>query len=177
MNWTEIKRFKPAFLFLGIFLGTYFIGNLLYGFWVESYRPIADPATWEVTKESSWILNQMGYQTTAQNHTIKATVLLVNDGRAVLGVYEGCNGINVFIVYIAFLIGMGPMNREKIVMVALGSLSIHLLNLGRIVGLFWVALNRPESFYMVHKYIFTAVLYLAVFILWMVWLYRMRKYV
>lgn len=179
MKWEELKRFKPTFIFLVAFLGFYLAGNLLYGFWIESYRPIPDPATRLVTDQVSFFLREFGFQTTVEDSQRKATVILLNNDLPILGVFEGCNGLNVMIVYIAFLIGMGPMGWGKVFFLVIGSMVIHFLNLARIGGLFWVVLNRPESFYMVHKYFFTAVLYAAVFFMWLLWLVymlRMRKY-
>jgi hypothetical protein len=45
----------------------------------------------------------------------------------------------------------------------------------RINLLFWVAKNYATYFYYVHKYIFTAALYVIVLLLWWVWAYRILK--
>ena len=56
-----------------------------------------------------------------------------------------------------------------------GILMIHLANVIRIALLFWVAKHHETWFYYVHKYIFTAALYVIVLLLWWVWVSKMIK--
>lgn len=165
----ELRRFLPALAFVGKFVTLYIIGNLLYGWMVESYSPQPDPATEWVTRQTARLLTIIGYPSVFQNSNSDPTVLINWNGKSILSVYEGCNGLNVMIVFLAFMIGIGPYNKKFFWFLLSGLIVIHLMNLGRICGLFLVAVHLPTSFYFVHKYLFTAILYVLIFLLWLIW--------
>lgn len=164
-----IREFKPTLLFLGKFLALYFFCNLLYGLYVSSFRPHPDPLTNQVTWQTSEILNSLGWENRIEDHATKASTFIEYAGRKILSVYEGCNGLNVMIIFIAFIVAFGPLNKTTLWFIPLGILLIHLSNLGRIFLLFFVTLDFPDFLYVTHKYIFTGVIYLMVFLLWIVW--------
>lgn len=164
-----IHEFKPVIFFLARFLSIYFIGNILYGLWVNSYEPLPDPATHAVTVQTSWLLNISGWENTVADNPAAPTTSIVHESRPIIAVFEGCNGINVGIIFIAFLVAFGPWVKALFWFSVSGLLVIHLANLLRIGFLFLVSLYFPDAFYFVHKYMFTAFLYVVVFILWIVW--------
>jgi exosortase family protein XrtF len=168
-----MKDFRPALRFLLTFVGIYVAGNVLYGIYVEYYAPGADPATTWVTSQIVGILKLLGQNTGAVSSDESPYVLLTSDGRTILRVFEGCNGINVVIVFIAFIVALGGKSRPVIIFLLTGFLIIHLANLTRILLLYFTAMHRPLLFYYFHKYFFTAALYGVVFLLWIAWT-RMR---
>lgn len=164
-----IYEFKPVIFFLVKFLSIYFVGNILYGLWVNSYEPLPDPATHAVTVQTSWLLNISGWDTTVSDNPDAPTTNIVYESRPIIAVFEGCNGVNVFIIFISFLFAFGPWVKPLIWFSVSGLLVIHIANLLRVGLLFLVSLNFPDAFYFIHKYIFTAFIYVVVFILWVVW--------
>jgi exosortase family protein XrtF len=164
-----LKEFKPALLFLGKFLLVYFLGNLIYGFYVESFGEKPDPVTSLISHQTSWILNKTGYNTRTEDHSSSPKVIIEENGLGVLNVFEGCNGVNVMIVFIAFLIAYGGRIVSLIVFLISGVILIHLFNLLRVCYLFYLAYNNSQTFYFYHKYFFTATLYAVVFGLWAIW--------
>lgn len=164
-----IKEFKPTLLFLGKFLALYFVGNLLYGLYVTAFEPHPDPITNLVTGQTSWLLNSSGWDNRIEDHATKPSTFIEYEGRRILSVYEGCNGLNVMIIFIAFVVAFGPLNKTTLWFIPLGILFIHLSNLGRIFLLFFVTMEFPDFLYITHKYIFTGIIYLMVFLLWIGW--------
>lgn len=167
------QEFKPTILFVVKFLGIYLIGNILYGFYITSYYPTADPATEWVTKQTAGILNQIDPPVVAYKKANKAMVI-IKQVKPIVGVFEGCNGLNVVIVFLAFVIAFGPMHKSMIWFLPLGILIIHLTNIFRIGALFFISRDYPHQLYFFHKYFLTAFMYGVVFILWFVWL-RLHK--
>ena len=163
------KEFRPALRFLFIFVGLYLAGNIIYGLWIESFLELPDPATKAVTVQTSAILNRLGYTTTVQENTQGPTVFLSNEVKIVLNVFEGCNGINVMIVFVAFLAAFGGSGKKLAWFLPGGIVLIHLSNLIRLILLYVVAVGYQRYFYYVHKYIFTAAIYIMVFALWIIW--------
>lgn len=167
-----IKDFKPAIFFLLRFLGVYLIGNILYGFYIESYQDKPDSATYVMARHTSWLLNQCGEITAIRKNPYGPTMLLHNEYAPVLNFFEGCNGLNVMIVFLAFMAGFGGNKKNMIWFIPAGLVVIYLSNLGRLTMLYYVAEYYQSLFYYVHKYLFTAILYVIVFGLWALWIMK-----
>jgi exosortase family protein XrtF len=170
MTAINLKEFKPTILFITKFVSLYFVLNLGYGFYVKSYGNKPDAATVWVTNQTSKIVSWAGWETQTRDIPKKPTTSIVYQGKGIVSVYEGCNGINVAIIFLSFLIAFGPLNRSLAWFLPIGLIAIHLANLGRIIGLFFVVIYMPGAVYFSHKYLFTAVIYAVVFALWLVWL-------
>lgn len=170
-----LKEFKPALTFVGKFLGLYLVGNLIYGVYVESYKDAPDGITHAVAAQTSWVLNVTGYDTHYAPVQGAPKVAITTGARDVLRVFEGCNGVNVMIVFVAFLFAFGGRARALAVFIVGGILVIHLFNLLRIGLLFHLALHDSPRFYYYHKYFFTAILYFVVFALWALWVMKFNE--
>lgn len=173
MNW---KENRPALKFLGLFLGVYGIGNLLYGFYIEYNYPGVDQVTQWVSHQSSWLINLLSdLEITSVLNSSTPTTLLMENDKIMLRIYEGCNGINVMIVFIAFIMAFGGLSKRGALFMSGGVVIIHVANLIRIALLLAVAKHYESWFYYVHKYIFTAALYVIVLGLWWVWVSKILK--
>lgn len=168
-----LKDFKYSFLFLGKFLAVYFCGNLLYGLYIDSFKNSPDPITYWVTNQTSQIQRQCNVPSSIQVNEGKKSISMRYDGKGAINVFEGCNGINVMIVFVAFMVAFGGPIKQWLWYVPFGLLMIHLFNLLRIILLYAVAQNNSPYFYYVHKYFFTAALYLVVMGLWIIWVAKL----
>lgn len=169
---SALNEFKPSIFFLLRFLGVYFIGNLLYGFYVESFEDRPDALTQLATYQTATCLRSFGLDVTARDNTQGPTVFLETDRDIVLSVYEGCNGLNVMIVFVAFMVAFGGPVKKMLWFIPAGLIVIHIFNLGRISLLYFVAQRYEEYFYLFHKYFFTAIIYVVVFLLWALWILK-----
>src|SRR5688572_12022010 len=160
-----LREFKPAFIFLGKFLGIYIVGNLIYGVFVESFGNQPDTVTSAVTKQVSVILSWFGEQSSIVNSLGKPNVLLQNSCDTVISVYEGCNGINMMIVFVGFILAFWGKKKVILPFILIGLVVLHISNLIRILLLYYAAVTLENYFYFIHKYLFTAALYLIVFML------------
>lgn len=171
----KLSDYKPALRFLGYFLGSYFVLNLIYGLWIESLGQHPDAMTHLVSYQSGKILELLGFEASVVLSQTGPTVGLMNGGQTVLNVFEGCNGINVFIVFFSFLLAFGGSIKKMLWFIPLGLVVIHLSNLMRILLLFWLAERESHYFYYFHKYLFTAAIYAVVFVLWWIWIKQTRS--
>jgi exosortase family protein XrtF len=169
MSSFSIKEFLPTILFLVKFVGIYLVGNFLYGLYVTAYEPGPDPATQWVTDQTAVVLTACGWPADTNDLVNKPITNLKHKGKNILAVYEGCNGINVMIIFVAFLFAFGPVSKLLFWFIPLGLAVIHLMNLARITLLFWVSIYMTDYMYFMHKYFFTAILYVVVFVLWVWW--------
>lgn len=172
MSAISFSEFRPTILFLAKFLALYLAGNLVYGLYVTSYNPRTDPATRIVTENTAMVLGVCGWDVSIQDHSRKPNTMIMRGGKEVISVYEGCNGINTAIIFIAFVVAFGPVSKRMLWFLPLGLVIIHLVNLGRIGLLFYVVEYMPDYLYFTHKYLFTAILYGVIFLLWVWWVKR-----
>lgn len=172
---STLKEFKPAFVFLGKFMGLYILGNVLYGIYIESFGDAPDVLTISITAQVSWLLNSLGEGVTCAVNVEKPTVDIWLAGTRILKVFEGCNGINVMIVFIAFIFAFGGTIKMRALFVIVGLFLLYVMNIARIAFLYFMALEYEQYFYYVHKYFFTAILYAVVFGLWVIWVFLYKK--
>lgn len=163
-------KYKSALRFLGIFVGLYLLLNTFYGFWIQHYYPQVDPFTFSVAKQVAAILTFFGQAFSAMAEQQSANVALWLNNEVVVYVFEGCNGINVMIVYLSFLVAYKGTIRQFLMFCFGGLVLIYLLNLVRVGLLAEVALFYPEQLYFFHKYLFTGFIYTLVFVLWYYWI-------
>jgi exosortase family protein XrtF len=165
----SFREFRPTIIFLLKFVGLYLIGNILYGFYITSFEPRPDPLTHVIAVQTSIILNVCGYRVEVDDRENKPTTNISYFGHARLSIYEGCNGLNIIIIFLAFIFAFGPVTRTLLWFVPLGLSIIHFTNLCRITLLFLVSEYMPKAMYFMHKYFFTAILYVVIFALWIWW--------
>lgn len=165
-----MKELKPALRFLAVFVALYLVLNVLYGLWISSFEDCPDPATVIVTRQTSAIVNTLGEETTTFPKPGSASMSILKGMRSALNVYEGCNGINVMIVFVSFMFAFGGRLKSMAWFIPLGIVLIYATNLVRVTGLYFIAEYWKEYFYYVHKYAFTAFIYLIVLILWWLWI-------
>ena len=168
-------KYRPSVLFLLRFLGVYIVGNILYGLWVVSYGNLADPMTTLVAKHSALLLNLLGINASILPSILEPNVSIMLDGQVVVNVYEGCNAINVSILFIAFIAAYRGRISKSAIVIVLGLISIYVFNLLRVSGLFMVAKYFPNQLYLMHKFVFTGVIYAFVFFLWFIWVRSVSK--
>lgn len=173
MQASKLKEFirsnKIALLFIAKFVSIYFLCNVLYSGYIQFNYPIADPYTVTITKQVSYLLNIAGQGTQTIVSTDSPSVGLKKVGKSGVDVFEGCNGVNVMIVFISFILAFTNSRRKMWVYLLLGLTGIYLLNLVRVMLLFEIAIHYPQHLYLFHKYILTSFLYTFVFIIWYYW--------
>lgn len=177
-----LKEFKPTILFLAKFFGLYLILSVLYGMYIKSYDeqkpPQLDSITRAVTYNVVQVAELFGYKgsvvqndhmnfTSEEEQTFDSIYL---NGAYAISVEEGCNGINIMILFLAFVIGFNGRLKQMLWFIPLGFLAIHAFNLGRLLLLAYMNVElNGNGFHFFHKYFFTASIYLAVLGIWYVW--------
>jgi exosortase family protein XrtF len=166
---------RAIIFFLVKFIGFYLVLNTLYGFWFESFEPRADPLTHLVTRQSAWVISLFEPDIVTEPYTNSPEVSIKQREKVVINVFEGCNSINVMIVFLSFIVAFAGQWKDTLAFSAASLLLIYLLNLARVILLFFVAKYYPNSLYFFHKYLFTGGIYLVVFVLWYLWIQKFRK--
>ncbi|MGC4023580.1 MAG: exosortase family protein XrtF [Cyclobacteriaceae bacterium] len=174
MDFNFIKQNKNAIKFLLVFVALYLGLNTIYGFYTQSYLPTSDPITRSVSSQVVWVLSLFDESIVSFPSSFSEYVAVGNDRENLIYVFEGCNGINVMIVYLSFLVAFSGPLKPFLKYFSIGIISIHILNIARIGLLYGVAFYFPEQLYFFHKYLFTGIIYIIVFVLWYFWVRSVR---
>lgn len=164
-----MKDQKTIIFFLLKFVGLYIVLNTAYGFWIASYEPMPDPTTTLVTHHSVSMISLTEKNVTVGVPVGNPNVPVIDNGTAIIQVFEGCNGINVMIVFLSFVIAFTGTLKKTVWFVVAGLVLIYIANLFRVSLLYFVAKYYPDNLYFFHKYLFTGLLYILVFVLWYFW--------
>jgi exosortase family protein XrtF len=164
-----MKDQKAILFFLLKFVGLYVVLNTVYGLWISSYAPLPDPVTKAVTHQAVACIALTENNISIGSITTSPNVPILKDGRAVVNVYEGCNGFNVMFVFLSFVIAYTGTLKKTLLFSIVGLVIIYIFNLFRVSLLYFIAEYYPNNLYFFHKYLFTGVLYGIVFVLWYFW--------
>lgn len=171
-----IHEYREAILFLVKYVVIYIVLNTLYAYYVDYYSPNADPLTVIVTRHTEGLLSL--FDSSVDSYVVSGSqdVPITQNGTTVMSVYEGCNSINVMIVFVAFIIAFRGPFKLFLRYFLLGLIAVYLINLLRLMGLYSVSLHFPETFYFFHKFFFTGVIYLFVFLIWYYWISAVKRW-
>ncbi len=182
----NIQEFKPAIMFLVKFLVSFVSLSLLYSFvYLKPYKAAKypDPMTRWVTDQSVWSLNLLNFNAHAEikpkdgdiEETAKGmfktdeSVYILYGEKDTVRVVEGCNGLAVMILFLAFIVAFAGPWQRKVWFIILGIIIIHLANIFRISLLSYISTQFELSDYKIQKHLFTTFIYLFVFGLWYWW--------
>lgn len=121
------------------------------------------PFTGLVARASHMILNLAGMGT-----QVAGTILHGEDGFAV-NILNGCNGVYVMGIVAAAVLAFPSTWREKALGVMVGAIGVQIINLIRIVTLYYIGLRHPAVFEQFHYYVWQTVVIILSMAIWMFW--------
>jgi exosortase family protein XrtF len=165
-----LEKFKPTLSFLIRFGLIYGIGSLLYSLFIAQYDPHPDPATILVSKQMASTMTTFGQDVTLYDVDDDPYVGVMYKGEYSVSVFEGCNGLAVMILFIAFVVAFRGNNVKALVwFIPLGLVLIHFFNILRLGMLIIINYYYTSMFHFYHKFLFTGIIYMFVLLLWVLW--------
>jgi len=171
--------YKPFLLFLGKFLLTYLLLTFVY----QSYLGQFDVKKFEADGFTEIVANQtkdMMLFFNCDAHIIPNTkepgFNIYYNQKFMARIIEGCNGLSVIILFIAFIIAFSGKIKPTLLFIIGGSFLIHILNVSRIALLCVLMYYYPEQQHFLHGVLFPLFIYGVVFILWVIWVNKFSKY-
>jgi exosortase family protein XrtF len=166
------QKYRSVLRFVLLFLGTYFFLSLGYAVYLHitaggAYPP--DPVTHLVAKQSSDMLNALGYEAVVIAHASEPTMKLFVEGKFLARIIEGCNAISIIILFIAFVVAFAESFKKTLLFLFAGSVLIYGVNVLRIVILAVMLYRYPDQKELLHGVVFPGLIYGMVFVLWMLW--------
>ncbi|MFC3876987.1 exosortase family protein XrtF [Winogradskyella maritima] len=173
-----MSKYKLVIKFILTFLLVYAVLSFSYKLYLDysdgsKYYP--DYFTNLVAKQSTTLLNAVGYETLVEPHPDEASMMVYVNRKYVARVIEGCNGISVLILFISFVIAFNDKYKRTALFLLGGSVLIYSVNLIRIVLLSIGLFHYPWRRDVLHTVIFPLAIYGLVFVLWMVWVNHFSK--
>jgi exosortase family protein XrtF len=159
MRWLKSEIGNFILKVVGIYLCWYF----LYELWLLPEGSLDEWLTRNIIAVSGSILNIFEFDVFANGRFIRVGesvgILLVN----------GCSGIAAMGLFVGFVIAYPGEWLPRILFIITGIGIIYLVNIIRIVVLALTQEFWPALFDFTHDYSTTAIFYLVIFALWMVW--------
>lgn len=171
--------YKPFLLFLGKFLLSY----LLLTFAYESYLSQFDVRKLEIDGITQLVATQtkdlmvfFHYDADVKPNLTELGIKFFYNQRFIARIIEGCNGVNVIILFVSFVIAFSGKIKATLLYIISGSLLIYILNLIRIALLCVLMYHFPKQQHFLHGVFFPLFIYGVVFMLWLIWVRKFSLY-
>ena len=102
-------------------------------------------------------------------------VLQFKDSGFAVSIEAGCNGVEATIVLIAAICAFPASWRARLTAIGLGFLAIQVINIVRIISLFYLGNWNLEYFSWIHLYLWPALIMLDVLVVFIVYLRYLSK--
>ncbi|KMQ66325.1 exosortase [Chryseobacterium angstadtii] len=165
-----LKDFKPVLKILLRFIVIYLVLLFAYQFYLNDSKACGlDPFSRLIADQVASIQKGIGYATLQYDDVKNEQVWFYVKKVYVTRMVEGCNAVSVMILFVAFVFAFYK-GAKTFAFAFAGLLLLYIMNLFRIVGLNIVMRDYVEYGKMFHDFIFPAVIYGTVVVLWLIWI-------
>ena len=161
------KQDKFISLFIIKAIALYLLWYILYDNWLVKDGLLDKFLIDHLVSSTKLVLNFIGYETFTYSDAVGV------DGTHGVLIGVPCNGLDLFALFAGFVMIFPGKIKYKLFYIPLGILFIHAINILRLVALALVVVYYPDNLQFNHKYTFTIIVYLVVFMMWVIWV---KKY-
>ena len=140
-------------------------------------RVIDQPLTTLTTLETSIILNFIHDSGFSVKHSVSyheidgvfhstPSEIIQYNRFPVVMMLDSCNGLELFVLYIGFILSMPVIWKRKLLFSIFGVALLHFTNLLRCVALAEISIYWSSGFDLAHHYLFNIIIYSTIFLLW-----------
>lgn len=165
-KWKEIYHKLPRSLKLFMLksISFFILWQLLYHFVMIPTR-VPDSTITNITGIVIKELYSFFYHdVTIQLNTYKVIISIGNN--KLVGIADPCNALEIYVLYIAFIVCYPSTTKLRVIYILAGLPVLFLFNIIRICIIATLYLKNVPWTDISHHYIFTSVMYLIVFLLW-----------
>jgi exosortase H (IPTLxxWG-CTERM-specific) len=136
--------------------------------WAQAWFVI--PWTNALAAISTWIV-------TLFDSSVVATgkIMSSNTNGFSVSIEAGCNGVEATLVLLAAMLAFPAPWKHKVVGLAIGILAVQLLNIMRVISLFYLGQWNYDVFEWAHLYVWQALIMLDVLVVWLIWVRRVPR--
>ena len=136
--------------------------------WVQDWFVV--PWTNALARISTWIVTLFDGNVVATGKVMRSNA----NGFAV-SIEAGCNGVEATLVLLAAILAFPAPWTHKAVGLVIGILAVQLLNILRVISLFYLGQWNYEVFEWAHLYVWQALIMLDVLVVWLIWVRRVPR--
>ena len=155
------------------------VWKVLYLVFLAPNRVLDKPLSHSVALGTTLILNTWNHTT---DYTAKSEFgdVVTDDGvsnmpldnvyfrkRNIVSIEDGCNALELFVLYAGFIVCMPTSVRRKLVFTLGGIALIYVVNVLRCAGIAYFILYDPKHADFAHHYVFTFIVYGLIIALWL----------
>jgi exosortase H (IPTLxxWG-CTERM-specific) len=119
---------------------------------------------------STWIVTLFDGNVVATGKIMRSG----SNGFAV-SIEAGCNGVEATLVLLAAMLAFPAPWRHKVVGLVIGVIAVQLLNIVRVISLFYLGQWNYGVFEWMHLYVWQALIMLDVLVVWLIWVRRVPR--
>src|SRR5690606_4230792 len=166
-----MKEFKPVLIFLLKLIISGIILTVLYNLYLSPYHSEnkPDPYSQTVAKWTVGTLNACGFESYDVDDKTRPWTWVYLEGERASYINEGCNAVSIMIIFVAFIIAFSTTWKQTLLYILGGLVLIQMMNILRIALLNYVFVYHHEYGKMAHDYLFPAIIYGTIVLLWIVW--------
>ncbi len=162
----SLKALSPFFMIRFFVLFTVLLIGL---FTLEILQPAEQyvilPFTSFIADVSVWILQIFDDSVESYNNVIRNSITGFG-----VRIERGCNGVEALIILFAAIFSFPAPFKNKIIGFVIGFFAIQVLNLVRIISLFYLGQWNQVAFEWFHLYLWQALIILDALVVWLIWL-------
>jgi exosortase H (IPTLxxWG-CTERM-specific) len=149
----------------------WFVGLLVVLFLLELTPPVQAyfvmPWTNMLASISTFLVTLFDPSVVASGNVMRNTA----NGFAV-AIEAGCNGVEAAIVLVAAMLAFPAPWRYRALGIAIGIAAVQILNIVRVISLFYIGQWDFAVFEWAHQYVWQALIMLDVLVVWLIWVRR-----
>jgi len=177
-NWNKVPTAVRRFILRAVAILV--VWKLLYLIFLLPSRVFDKPLSHSVAMGTIWVLNTTTHSHNFINKSETGNIPTDNGlapapleniyyhGRNIVSIEDGCNGLELIVLYIGFIVCMPAALKRKIVFGISGSILIYVVNVIRCAGVAYIILYYPQYADFAHHYVFTFIVYGLIIALWLI---------
>lgn len=162
------KRILKALARLYLVFGAVLIAFVV-AFSIEAvHRAVVIPFTSIVARASGIAMNIFGAEAWVYNNHLSTASYSIN-------IVDGCNGIYATAILISGVLAYPSRLNEKLWGIMVGVLAVFMLNLIRVISLFYMGQYYPDIFQEAHVYVWQPIIILWAIFVWDFWSRKIKS--
>jgi exosortase H (IPTLxxWG-CTERM-specific) len=153
---------KPMILFVvgfGVWIGAF---SLLFQLdWFDKHMVV--PMTETLARISNVFIRMLGFDT-----VVEGTIITGSDAFSV-NILKGCNGAYVIAIYLSAVFAFPSTWKEKALGALIGIPAVQVINLARVVSLYYIGVRHPSLFESFHYHVWQTIVILLSMAVWIAW--------
>ena len=169
--WVDIPSAVRSFLVKAVLC--FLIWKVTYHLYIKPHRLLDVPLTVQTASNTQQVLafiypqkNFTNKEVITHNKADFFGISIMANGKKVITVLDPCNALELYILYVLFIICLPSNWKRMLLFISLGIVGIYLLNIARCAVLGMLNINRSLYVDFAHHYLFTMVVYIAIFAGW-----------